>query len=250
MRKSGRAASQNASTEIEIKLRVADASRFLRQLARLKARLTHRRVHEMNTLYDTPDANLARRGRMLRLRVEHPAPRASGTKKPRKLARARPEISALLTFKGPAKGAPAEEQGGYKVREEHEVRISDHGGLPKILESLGLRPRFRYEKFRTTFQLLGLRGVKLMVDETPIGDFVELEGERGEIDRATELLGFARSDYITKSYGALFMEVQGVSARASSQNEPIPFAGVPDMVFPPNKTSGELSHKIRPFAAR
>ena len=244
MRKFGRAASQDAKIEIEIKLRVADAPRFLRQLAPLKAKVTHGRVHEMNTLYDTPDANLARHGRMLRLRVERPAGRASEAEKERKTARQNPGISALLTFKGPAKGAKAGGQGRYKVREEHELRVSDHEGLSKILEALGLRPWFRYEKFRTTFKLPGLSGVKLMLDETPIGAFVELEGEREEIDRASELLGFARSDYIAKSYGALFMEKHGLSARAS-QNEPVPFSGVPDMVFPL-----QIDRKSRTLAAR
>src|SRR5438105_2526077 len=55
-------------------------------------------------------------------------------------------------------------------------------------------------------------------------------GRREEINRAAKLLGFARSDYINKSYGALFMEERGLAGRASHK-EPVPFSGVPDMVF-------------------
>jgi adenylate cyclase class 2 len=230
LRKSGRVAAKKTKTEIEVKLRVADAPRLLRQLARLGARLTRPRVHEMNTLYDTPDGNLARQGRMVRLRVERPAARPEGAGKGRKMAKEKPEICALLTFKGPEKGARANAPGRYKVREEHELRIFDHQEMPKILEALGLRPWFRYEKFRSTFQLPRVKGLQLVLDETPIGLFVELEGARGKINRTADLLGFARSEYITKTYGELFMEERALTRRAS-HNEPIPLSGLPDMLF-------------------
>jgi hypothetical protein len=66
---------------------------------------------------------------------------------------------------------------------------------------------------------------------------MELEGERGQIKRAAGLLGFHSSDYINKSYGALFMEARGRSrARGrASQVEPTPLSGLPDMLFPRSK---------------
>ena len=233
LRKSSRGAPQRAGKEIEVKLRIADRRQLLQRLARLKAKSIVARVHEANTLYDTADGNLARHGQMLRLRLERPAGRADGTGKARKR---RPEISALLTFKGPVKGAKAKRRSWYKVREEHELRIADHEGLPRILKALGLRPWFRYEKFRSTFRLPRM-SVKLELDETPIGLFVELEGEPGEIGRAAGLLGFHGSDYINKSYGALFMEARGRSGARGrvSQVEPTPFSGLPDMLFPRSK---------------
>jgi adenylate cyclase class 2 len=232
LRKSGRGAPKRAGTEIEVKLRIADRRQLLQRLARLKAKLVVPRVHEANTLYDTAEGHLARHGQMLRIRVERPAARANGAGKARKMGTKRPEISALLTFKGPAKGAKANEPGRYKVREEHELRIADHEELPRILEALGLRPWFRYEKFRSTFKLPRM-SVKLELDETPIGLFVELEGERGQIKRAAGLLGFHGSDYINKSYGALFMEARGRSrARGkASHAEPTPSSRLPDMLF-------------------
>jgi adenylate cyclase class 2 len=42
------------------------------------------------------------------------------------------------------------------------------------------------------------------LDETPIGEFLELEGEPGWIDRTARELGFSEADYITDTYGALF----------------------------------------------
>ncbi len=234
LRKSGRPPRRGTHTEIEVKLRIADKRRLLGQLARLKARLIRPRVHELNTLYDTPEGNLARQGQILRLRVERPSARANRAGKAREKASGESETSALLTFKGPAKGPRANTPGRYKIREERELRIRDPGEAPRILEALGVRPWFRYEKFRTVFELPGMRSLKLALDETPIGLFLELEGPPGEIDRAAELLGFARSGYITKSYGALFMEQCGLSRRSSgraSHGEPVPFSGVTDMLF-------------------
>jgi adenylate cyclase class 2 len=232
LRKSAPRPAEKSNTEIEVKLRIGDRRGFLRQLTRLKAKLTQARVREMNTLYDTDDGQLARRGQMLRLRLESAAcggPRAGQRRKVAK-DRPRPTNSAVLTFKGPVNGAEASKPERYKIREEHELRISNPEEMPKIFEALGLRPCFRYEKFRSTFSLPGMARLKVTLDETPIGLFVELEGERGEIDRAAGMLGFARSDYINKSYGALFMEDRGVAGPTSGK-EPIPSSGLTDMLF-------------------
>ena len=221
-------------TEIEIKLRVADRPGLLRQLARLRAELVAARVHEMNTLYDTAQGDLLRQGRMLRVRVERPASRSKGAgqiQRKTKQGRAGEAsgFSALLTFKGPvgpsqrrAKRA-AEKMGkkktasAYKIREEHEIRVSDQEEVGRIIEGLGLRPCFRYEKFRTTYRLPGIGKLKIEVDETPIGLFLELEGPRREIDRAAARLGFGPGEYITKSYGALFMEERGAGRGLKSR---------------------------------
>jgi adenylate cyclase class 2 len=221
---------KRANVETEVKLRVPDQPRLLRQLARLKAKLIRARVHEMNTLYDTAEGNLARHGQMLRIRMERPARGSYLEVRVHKIVRGNVKKRAWLTFKGPVKGTRASDRGQYKVREEHEVRIFDDREMHRILEALGLRPWFRYEKFRSTFSLPRMKGLQVVLDETPIGLFLELEGEREEIDRAAELLGFGPSDYISKSYGALFMERHGLS-RPASHNEPVPSCGLPDMVF-------------------
>jgi adenylate cyclase class 2 len=54
-----------------------------------------------------------------------------------------------------------------------------------------------------------------VVDETPIGNFAELEGEAGWIDRSAKQLGIDPAQYITASYGRLFdqwREERGSSA--------------------------------------
>ena len=48
-------------------------------------------------------------------------------------------------------------------------------------------------------------------------------------DRAARRLGFRPADYLTKSYGALFMEQQGIARERNRK----PSDGLPDMVFKP-----------------
>jgi adenylate cyclase class IV len=222
--------------ETEVKLRVADRQALLGRLARLRARY-HGRVHEMNTLYDTPDGALARRGRLLRIRVERPAEQRAGrTPNLAKMPSARRDRQgALLTFKGPVRGKEQGRAGGgrrYKIREEREVRVADGNALARIFEALGLRPSFRYEKYRSTYRLPHLDGVTLELDETPIGDFLEAEGTRAAIDRAAALLGYQPADYITKSYGQLFLDRVRMMGRASpSKTRRIAHVGARDMLF-------------------
>jgi adenylate cyclase, class 2 len=76
--------------------------------------------------------------------------------------------------------------------------------LAAILGALGLHPVFRYEKFRTTYVLPSIRGLKIELDETPIGTYLELEGPVG-INRAARLLGYTKADYLTETYGSLYL---------------------------------------------
>ena len=198
------AVSRKPSQEIEVKLRIADRQAVLARLDELGA-ICEGRVHEMNTLYDTRDRALMRKGRLLRIRTTRPANRP-GTKAFD--ADREPERS-LLTFKGPVRrsGAPMSLCGRrYKIREEREVRATDGDELAIIFEALGFHASFRYEKYRSTYRLPGVNHVTLELDETPVGDFLEAEGARAAIDRAASLLGYHPSDYLTKSYWDLFQE--------------------------------------------
>jgi len=104
----------------------------------------------------------------------------------------------VLTYKGPPQAAR------HKVREELEVLVSDLDAAALILSRLGLVASFRYEKYRTEFR--GPGGGAVLLDETPIGDFLELEGAPSWIDRTAARLGFGEADYITSSYGTLYVE--------------------------------------------
>ncbi len=117
---------------------------------------------------------------------------------------------AYLTFKGPV--VP----GIVKAREEIESEAASAEALLAICAALGYSPSFRYEKVREEFTL---PGVVIAVDDTPIGVFVEVEGEEAAIHTVAARLGFAMTEYVIASYRTLFLE----SADA---------AGARDMTFP------------------
>jgi adenylate cyclase class 2 len=217
--------------ETEIKLKIRDLKAFQRILKRLGSKPVGSqtgRVHEENLIFDTPDGGLAKHGQLLRLRTETvaaPAPKKSSkTNKAKKPPKANPATSArsstptrqILTFKRPTAqqaAAPTSRYpsfGSHKVRDEIEAQVTDSDNLIKIFEGLGMRGWFRYEKYRTTYQLPATkswaRGLLIEVDETPIGTFVELEGPPAAIDRAATELGYSKRDYILTNYLALYAE--------------------------------------------
>jgi adenylate cyclase class 2 len=165
--------------EIEVKLPVDDVRDLVRRLRRIGA-TNHGRVLEQNTLYDT-------RASDFRLRIETSP---SGKRR------------ALMTSKAPAPpGRLGAARSRYKERLEREVLVRDPIRVDRLLRSLGLRPGFRYEKYRTSFRLQGrVAGLHLDLDETPVGVFLELEGRPAAIDRVASLLGFAPRDYIRGTY--------------------------------------------------
>jgi adenylate cyclase class 2 len=166
--------------EREIKLRVRDLRALSRRLRDLGFRPIHRRHFERNVLFDFADQRLRKARCLLRLRWE--------------------DHRCVLTFKG----APQRSR-SYKVRTEIETPVADGRSLQAVLEGLGLRRAFCYEKYRTTLTQGGKKdGPEVVLDETPVGDYVELEGPAGWIDRVARQLGYARKDYITSSYAALY----------------------------------------------
>ncbi|HJZ96996.1 MAG TPA: class IV adenylate cyclase [Candidatus Solibacter sp.] len=172
--------------ETEIKLAVASAKAARDLLRRVGFRLFRKRVFEANTVFDTADSSLRTGGRLLRLREAGKV--------------------ATLTYKGVAS------VGRHKSRHEIETEIADAHAAAAIFKSLGYLPLFRYEKYRTEFHQQRGGGIA-MLDETPIGVYLELEGAPRWIDATARHLGFRRADYITDSYGRLYFlwcEARGI----------------------------------------
>ncbi len=145
------------------------------------------RHFEDNWLFDTPTRSLLTNRQALRVRLRDDLPQAT------------------LTHKGP----PAETSGSQaKVREEIELMVSDGDTLMRLLERLGFEKTFRYQKFRTTYRLTHPSGLTLwaMFDETPIGWFLELEGDEATLERLVIHLGLGSGDYLTDAYPRLQAE--------------------------------------------
>ena len=131
-------------------------------------------------IVDTHDRTLTRRGCALRVRDD------AG--------------HAFLTFKGPVAPGP------LKVREEIEAGADIAERLLAILAALGYEPVFRYEKYR---EELAMPGAVVAIDETPIGTFVEIEGDTDAIHEYARRLGRSTDDYVTASYRALYVAASG-----------------------------------------
>ena len=172
------------SAEIELKFRIDSLPDFERRLPALGFRLETPRTFEQNTLYDTPERTLKERGEILRVR--------------------RYGDRWVLTHKR----HPDQEDAAsiYKVRIETESEVADGEVLAEVFTRLGYGPAFRYEKFRTEYgsEDEAAHG-HLVLDETPIGVFGELEGPTDWIDRSLAALGIDPSDCLTESYGKLFL---------------------------------------------
>jgi adenylate cyclase class 2 len=102
---------------------------------------------------------------------------------------------AFLTFKGPLVPGP------MKTREEIETEAGGAAPLLAILAAAGFTPVFRYEKYREEY---AAAGAVVAIDDTPIGVFVEIEGEADAIHALAGALGCQPADYVTASYRGLF----------------------------------------------
>ena len=172
---------KNLETEIKIKLVDIAIKEMREKILNQKFTLVEKNSLEHNIVYDTKKNKLKKSGLLLRLR------RKSGKN--------------VLTLKAPS--SKSKELGNYKVREETEVEVSDFENTAAIITALGFKVFFIYEKYREVYKN---GNVKIMVDHTPIGDFLEIEGEAEEIDKTAAKLGFDKNDYITASYYSLFVK--------------------------------------------
>ncbi len=167
------------SIETEIKFRLTDVEDLTVRLRQAGFKEQTPRAFESNVLYDTPDRKMRARTEILRIRSY--AGRWTVTHK------RLPDI-------GPGEDA-------HKHRIETETEVSDGEAMAQVFRSIGLVAAFRYEKWRSEWT--DGEG-HCVVDETPIGNFAELEGEAEWIDRVAGELGVKRGDYLTLSYGRLF----------------------------------------------
>ena len=174
--------------EIEIKFRVPSLRALTGKLRAAGFSLKTRRTHEMNTLYDLPGGVLRARKELLRLRQYG--------------------LVWTLTHKRGTR------RGKHSSRIELETKVSDGATTEAILCALGYAPSFRYEKFRAEWTD---GSGHVVVDETPIGNFCEIEGSPRWIDATAKKLGVKQGNYITKNYATLFAEWKSEAGSAAKE---------------------------------
>jgi len=162
--------------EIEVKFKVRNKRDIITRIehAGFKNIST---VFERNIIFDDKDENLRKNGILLRLR------KTAG--------------QSFLTVKLPVK------DNIFKVRKEIEVMVDNPGNMENILNALGFRKVYIYEKRRAYYD----NGwVKISLDELPFGVFIEIEGNKKDIENAARILGFNMEDAIKKDYVSLYKD--------------------------------------------
>ena len=188
------------AAEIELKFPVADTAALESRLLQLGFHLETPRTFEHNTLYDTPVRDLRLRHQILRLR----------------------QYGSLCTVthkRQPDQSEPVDTT-RYKVRIETETTVAEGPAFAEILQQLGYTPVFIYEKYRSEWSQAAAH---LVIDETPIGTYAELEGPTDWIDKTLAQLNIDPATCLTDSYGKLFLDWK---QRTGSPADHLTFADV------------------------
>jgi adenylate cyclase class 2 len=195
------------TAEIEIKFPISDPAAFQSRLPAFGFHLDTPRTFEHNTLYDTPTRDLRERKEILRIRQYGPL--------------------CTVTHKRKLNPNEAPDSTTYKIRIETETAVAEGAALGAIFCQLGYTPAFVYEKYRSEWshpishdsELTG----HLVIDETPIGTWAELEGPTDWIDRTLAQLNIDPATCLTDSYGTLFLNWK---QRTGSPAENLTFAEI------------------------
>jgi adenylate cyclase class 2 len=163
--------------EVEIKFKIDNIDTLTGSLQAAGFRLITPHTHEMNTLYDQPGGKLRRRGALLRLR----------------------QYGNRWTVTYKDRSGP--QSGRHKSRREIETQVENGAALAQVFEAIGFKPSFRYEKHRSEWS--DSNG-HVVIDETPIGNFGEIEGQPEWIDATAQRLNIPVKSYLKESYAELF----------------------------------------------
>ena len=181
--------------EIEIKFALRDRKALVQKLHDIGAERLYPETFEDNIVLDRR-GELRTRGALLRVR---------------KFGR-----YALATFKGPVAF-----EGNVKKRDEVQTGVESFELAIQLLDALGFKPVFRYQKFREVWRV---RDVEVVLDRTPIGEYFEIEGPMDVIRAVAEELGMHMDQGIRQSYADLYRQHRRTRADLPEH-----------MVFPPEQ---------------
>ena len=182
--------------EKELKIPVENLQLVQKALSARGAILLTPMAREENFLLDSEDGRLGAKGCVLRLR--------------------RYGERRVLTFKGPARY-----EGPIKIRTEQELGIDRLSPMREVFELLGFSVVARYQKDREAWRL---DDAEVVLDHTPMGDFVEVEGPIHTLEGVARSIGLDPTTAVRGSYMGLWREY-----REQRSHEDLPR----DMVFKP-----------------
>jgi len=165
--------------EIEVKFPLRDRNDLVRRLHEIGAQRLYPETFEDNIVLDRR-GELRTKGALLRVR---------------KFGK-----YSIATYKG-----PMSIEGGVKSREEVQTGVESFELAIQLLDSLGYKPVFRYQKFREVWRL---RDVEVVLDRTPIGEYFEIEGPIDTIRTIAAELGMNMDQAIRQTYADLYRQAR------------------------------------------
>jgi adenylate cyclase class 2 len=165
--------------EIEVKFPLRDRAALIRKLQDIGASRLYPETFEDNIVLDRR-GELKTKGALLRVR---------------KFGK-----YSLVTYKG-----PMSIDGGVKSREEVQTGVESFELAIELLDSLGFKPVFRYQKFREVWRI---QDVEVVLDRTPIGEYFEIEGPMDLIRTISGELGMNMDQAIRQSYADLYRQAR------------------------------------------
>jgi adenylate cyclase class 2 len=161
--------------EIEVKFPLTDRGALTRRLQEIGAHRLYPETFEDNIVLDRR-GELRTKGALLRVR---------------KFGK-----YAIATYKG-----PMSMEGGIKKREEVQTGVESFELAIELLDALGFKPVFRYQKFREVWRV---KDVEIVLDRTPIGEYFEIEGPIDVIRSVASDLGMNMDQAIRQTYADLY----------------------------------------------
>ena len=165
--------------EIEVKFPLRNRAELLQKLHDIGGQRLYAETFEDNIVLDRR-GELRTKGALLRVR---------------KFGR-----YSIATYKG-----PMSIEGGIKSREEVQTGVESFERAIELLDALGFKPVFRYQKFREVWRV---REVEVVLDRTPIGDYFEIEGTAELIRSIAAEIGMNMDQAIRQTYADLYRQAR------------------------------------------
>jgi len=169
----------NKSIEIELKFKITDGD-----IARIKENISIiflEEVYQKTVMFDNADKLMEHTNGRIRLRQQ-------GNK-----------IS--LSYKRPLPSV-----GNEKKEVELETEVGNFEVMSNILRMMGYAPATSYEKYTTPIKLKDKPEIHIEIQKYPFETFLEIEGNKEEIEKAAKQLSFDIKNAIKKPVDTLFME--------------------------------------------
>ncbi len=160
-------------TETEVKIRIDAVEPIKQKLLEMKAELYKKRAVQTDSYFG--NKTMKKKGQTLKIRD-----------------------NALLIYKG-----PSQKKNNIRSNEEIEIMVDNAAYLKQLLEQLGYLQYWKKERYRESY-LVNM--TQICIDETPIGNFIEIEGKKENIIDIAKQLGFSQKKFIADSYGKLWKE--------------------------------------------